>query len=206
MTRARPRYLLISLGLHAAVLLSLLLVSAPRLPEVRQRRVVIELSPRRELARPEEAGPDPQRAEILAPEVEPLAASLDLEGPASLAAPSARLPVDAPAVPPEAPAAGRAELPSPESSRAAAAPRAELRLPRPAAETILADLPSPGQEASRAVPVPAAAPPAGYLDPGALEWRGRERKVIKAARPEFPEVLLQEGQEVDVEATFKVAP
>ncbi|MBN1835339.1 MAG: TonB family protein, partial [Spirochaetales bacterium] len=24
--------------------------------------------------------------------------------------------------------------------------------------------------------------------------------------PEFPEVLLQEGQEVDVEATFKVAP
>jgi TonB family protein len=71
-----------------------------------------------------------------------------------------------------------------------------------------------------AAPAPAgAAPPAratapaaqpggqqgGLIPASALEWRGRERRLLKAAQIEFPDVLLKEGVEVDVEAVFTVA-
>ncbi len=39
-----------------------------------------------------------------------------------------------------------------------------------------------------------------------LEWSGNERKLLKKAVLDFPEILLQEGQDVDVEAMFTVAP
>lgn len=39
-----------------------------------------------------------------------------------------------------------------------------------------------------------------------LDWTGYERKLLKRAALNFPEVLLSEGQEVDVEAAFTVAP
>jgi TonB family protein len=45
----------------------------------------------------------------------------------------------------------------------------------------------------------------GYTEAGALEWRGRERKLLKTAGIAFPDILLDEGLEVDVVAVFTVA-
>ncbi|GAH29547.1 unnamed protein product [marine sediment metagenome] len=46
----------------------------------------------------------------------------------------------------------------------------------------------------------------GITQPDELEWKGKERKLIKKPDPQFPDILLQEGQEVDVKALFTVAP
>jgi len=207
MTRAGLPYLMVSLGLHLALLLVLLFLKGPQLPEIRQRRVVIELSPRREVPERSEVRPEQRTAEILAPVAEPLSGSLDLSGPRSLAVPSGRVPAERTSSRSESLPAARAALALPEAGEAAEVPRAAIRMSVPTVDEILADLPAPTPAAMGDGPSAAGERPAhGYLDPGALEWRGRERKVIKATRPEFPEVLLQEGQEVDVEATFKVAP
>jgi TonB family protein len=45
----------------------------------------------------------------------------------------------------------------------------------------------------------------GYSEAVALEWRGRERKLLKTAGIPFPDILLEEGLEVDVVAVFTVA-
>ncbi len=39
-----------------------------------------------------------------------------------------------------------------------------------------------------------------------FKWESGKRKLIKSTGLRFPEILLEEGQEVDVEATFFVAP
>ena len=86
-----------------------------------------------------------------------------------------------------------------------------VRADVPAPEELLADI--PGLDAPPAAVGASLSPAAAtveqerrYLQSGALEWRGRERKVLRAVRPEFPEVLRQEGLGVDVEASFTVAP
>jgi TonB family protein len=172
---------------------------------------VVEFSPRpevvRELDAPRGSGPQSEpsrRGEILSTAPESLSGSLDLSGPRSLVVPSGRLPAEVSATQAESLAGGRAKLSRPEPGAAALVPEPGGRLSVPGVEEVLAAMPAGRREAAPAVRQEGS--PRGYLDSGALEWGGRERKVLKAARPEFPEVLLQEGQEADVEATFKVAP
>jgi TonB family protein len=205
MTRGVYPYVLVSLGLHLLVILGLLILKGPQLPEVRQRKVVLEFSRREARAIVSRQTP---ATEISEPDPQPLSGSLDLSGPRTLPTPSARLP----AMPERGSAPGRSqvlpasrvELPA-KKAPAAALPEPEIRIPTPDLEEILAEVPA-------AVPSAEAAENAeqarqhGTLASGALEWRGRERKVLKSVRPEFPAVLLQEGQEVDVEAAFAVAP
>jgi TonB family protein len=213
MTRSVYPYLLVSLGLHLLVLLMLLILTGPQPPEVRQRRVVIEFS-RREV-HPVPSG-EPRPAEILVPQAEPLSGSLDLSGPSTLSAPSGRmpgLPERMPGVPERLPEhsrptrargwpGSRIELPA-EAEKASVAPEPGFHVSMPDLEDILDDVPSAAAPEAKDV---SESREHGTLASGALEWRGRERKVLKSVRPEFPAVLLQEGQEVDVEATFRVAP
>jgi TonB family protein len=47
---------------------------------------------------------------------------------------------------------------------------------------------------------------AGYMPPAALEWKTGGRSLLLQPRLRFPELLLEKGLEVDVEAAFIVAP
>jgi TonB family protein len=156
----------------------------------------------------------PGAPEIVAPQAEPLTGSLDLSGPRALAVPSGRLPQAPLGVPAAGAEPRRIELPGRAGASAPVAPALPtLRVAPPAPDDLLAQIPV---RAARGAPEDSTASTAGapagaeaehrYLDSGALEWRGRERKVLRAVRPEFPEVLRQEGLGVDVQATFTVAP
>jgi TonB family protein len=200
MSRRVYPYLLVSLGFHLALLALLLLLKGPQLPEVRERRVVVQFARKEQAPLPP---PQPSRtAQIVTPERVPLSASLDPQGPRRLPVPPGRLTAPAPASGGLAQTAARADLPLRES---AMVPSAALPVPPPDLAAVLQDVPR-SAVAAPAGGASAAAAERGYLDQSELEWKGRERKVLKAARPEFPDILLQEGQEVDVEALFTVEP
>jgi TonB family protein len=78
----------------------------------------------------------------------------------------------------------------PQPSSPAAAPRLPAQLP-------VKELATP--------PALTQAEESGFTEAGALEWRGRERKLLKTAGITFPDILLEEGLEVDVVAGFTVA-
>jgi TonB family protein len=197
----RP-FFLISLGLHLFLIILLFLMKGPRVTEVLPRRVVIEFSQRSErtlpAVAPEQAGlPD------LAPQE--LAESLKMEGPKTLAIPGMRSPVDSPQ--PQLSRGGE---------RLAFAATQEPLLPQPSSPAAAPFMPA--QLLARELESPPA--PAedgglaeeagntedgGYSQAGALEWRGRERKLLKTAGITFPDILLEEGLEVDVVAVFTVA-
>jgi len=199
----RP-FFLISLGLHLCLIILLFLMKGPRVTEVLPRRVVIEFSQRSErtlpAVAPEQAGlPD------LAPQE--LAESLKMEGPRTLAMPGMRSPVDSPQ--PQLSRGGE---------RLAFAATQEPLLPQPSSPAAAPLLPA--QLLARELESPPAPAPAedgglaeeggntedgGYSQAGALEWRGRERKLLKTAGISFPDILLEEGLEVDVVAVFTVA-
>ena len=160
MTRAGLPYLLVSLGLHLAVLLLLLALKGPQLPDIRQRRVVIEFSPRREVPQRPEARSEQRPAEILAPAAEPLSGSLDLSGPRSLALPPGRAPAEGASSPSATQPAARAALALPEASEAAVVPRAGIRMSVPTVVEVLADLPVPTAEPSGERPAVAGESPA----------------------------------------------
>jgi TonB family protein len=46
----------------------------------------------------------------------------------------------------------------------------------------------------------------GYTQETALEWKGRQRQLLRGLELKFPELLAEKGLEVDVEAVFAVAP
>jgi TonB family protein len=208
MTENVRLYFLISLGIHLCLVIALFLMKGPRVAEVVPRRVVIEFSQSREPQLPRVV---PEQARL--PDLEPqeLAESLKMQGPKILAMPGMKLAESSPQ--PEFSSGGgrltyetheKPQLPQPIS------PAAAPILPAPQ----LAEELQVAPEASPPVPVPAEAPPAGdgelaedggYTEAGALEWRGRERKLLKTAMIPFPDILLDEGLEVDVVAAFTVA-
>ena len=199
----RP-YFLISLAFHLGLVLLLFLIKGPRVEEATARRVVIEFSQRRELTLPAVA-PEQTRLPDLAPQE--LAESLKMQGPKTLAVPGTKSIVDSP---------------RPELSRAAE------RLTYATTEKPLVPVPSspdaapqlPAQIFAEQLADPSAVLPVehgelsqedeltedgGFSGAGALEWRGRERKLLKSAGITFPNILLEEGLEVDVVAVFTVA-
>jgi len=193
----RP-FFLISLGFHLCLIILLFLMRGPRVTEVVPRRVVIEFSQRSErtlpaMASEQEGLPDPAPQE--------LAESLKMEGPGSLAMPGTRSPVDSPQ--PQLSRGGE---------RLAFTAMQEPLLPQPISPAAAPVLPA--QLLARELESPPAPVPAeeggntkdgGYSQAGELEWRGRERKLLKTAGITFPDILLEEGLEVDVVAVFTVA-
>jgi TonB family protein len=182
-------YLLISLVVHLFALLPLLLMEGPRVSELVPRRVVIEFTESPERTPPEVS---PEKAKL--PELQPseLADSLQMHGPAVLPIPGA----------------GLGSGPSQTGRTAAEGGRLDYRkteqplLPEP--KSFAAPIP-PAELLSREIVEPAAEE-GGFERTGALEWKGRERRLLRAAGIRFPDILLEEGLEVDVEAILTVAP
>jgi TonB family protein len=187
------RYLLVSLAIHLCLVLLLFLLKGPQAPELIPRRVVIEFSA------PIERSPAaviPERSRL--PDLEPreLAGSLKMLGPKALSVPGA----------------GTAVVPLQESrdiggDRVRYIAEEKPVLPK---RSISVAPPPPGELLAREIetPAPASSLPEenGITRAGALEWKGRERKLLKTAGIPFPDILLEEGLEVDVAAVFSVAP
>jgi TonB family protein len=202
MTENIRLYFLISLGFHLCLILLLFLMKGPRVAEVVPRRVVIEFSRSRERTPPVIA-PQP-RLPDLAPQE--LAESLKMQGPRTLAMPGTK-----PAVDPQQLEFTRG------GERIAYAAREEPLLPGPSSPAAAPILPA--QLLAEELELPPAAAledgasvgdgesseDGGYTEEGALEWRGRERKLLKTAGISFPDILLEKGMEVDVVAGFTVA-
>jgi TonB family protein len=193
MVRKDLPFLVFSLAAHAGLLLLLLLWRLPPEPEVPPRRVLLEFrrpAPLRPPERPPAAGlpAGPQRA----------VPGLQVSEGGRLATPPAAVP------------AARKTIPLPEIPRRlpdspARVPEATAAAALPSAEELLR-----GLAADRAAPAAAGgtagAAPAGYLQTTALEWKAGERILLQQPRLDFPELLLEKGLEVDVEAAFVVAP
>jgi TonB family protein len=192
MTENIRLYFLISLGFHLCLVLLLLLMKGPQVAEVVPRRVVIEFSQNRERTLPAVA-PEQTWLPDLAPQE--LAESLKMQGPRTLAMPGTKSTVDSPqpklSIGGERLTYATAEKPLlPQLSSPAAAPLLPAQLP--ATELATPPALTPLEES-------------GFSEAGALEWRGRERKLLKTAGITFPNILLEEGLEVDVVAVFTVA-
>jgi TonB family protein len=74
-----------------------------------------------------------------------------------------------------------------------------------AAETLKKALAASGGEPSSSTP-PETATAGGYTQETALEWKDRQRRMLRSPELRFPELLAEEGLEVDVVAAFAVAP
>ena len=199
----RP-YFVISLGFHLCLILLLFLIKGPRVAEVVPRRVVIEFTQNREQTLAAVA-PQQTRLPDLAPQE--LAESLKMEGPRILTLPGTKSAVDSPQ-----------PLLSLGSERLTYATAEKPLLPQPSSPAAAPLLPA--QLLAKELEIPPELTPAedgvltedsgstadgGITEAGALEWRGRERKLLKTAGISFPDILLEEGLEVDVVAVFTVA-
>jgi TonB family protein len=187
-------YLVFSLAAHAILLALLLLWRIPPEPEIRERRVMIEFS------RPA-AGPSSATRPAALPQ---------------RAIPGWRVPEGKALALPPVPAA------SPDARKAVSLPEAQRRLPlappRASEATGAPASPTPAQvlrglgadtRSGALADSPAAAPApeaTGYAQTTALEWKEGERTLLLPPRLPFPELLLEKGLEVDVEAAFVVAP
>jgi TonB family protein len=196
----RPKalpYLLFSLIAHGGLLLTLLLWRIPPEPEPAQRRVELVFGRpapgRRTAARQKQAQALPG---LPVPEGRALSPP-----PARAGGGKAVLLPEAPRSLPGAPprvseARGTAALPT-------AAQVLRGLLPEPAA--------APAPSAVSEAPAEPAARQAtsespGYTPATALEWNEGERTLLRRPRLRFPQLLLDKGLEVDVEAAFVVAP
>jgi TonB family protein len=181
-------YLGLSLAVHAVLAVLFLLLRAPQPARTEEMRVILEFTPL-------------ESSQLRATAERP-AAGVQASGAAVPSFPPGEdIPAPVPGYPGRALAAGSSE-------RTAAA---EFRLPAP-----------PAYEAEIAVPAPAAvldrvrnraagsgrreaqsALPAGDTE---LVWSGSGRRLLKQGDLSFPDILLREGQELDVEARFNVSP
>jgi TonB family protein len=185
-------YLLVSLAIHLCLVLLLFLMKGPQAPELIPRRVVIKFSSPLERS-PSAVSPEQTRL----PDLEPreLAGSLQMQGPKTLSVPG----TGAAAVPFQ-------ELRDIGGDRLRYTVEEKPVLPK---RSISVAPPRPEELLAREIETHAPpSPPAenGNTRAGALEWKGRERKLLKTAGIPFPDILLEEGLEVDVAAVFSVAP
>jgi TonB family protein len=204
MTENVRLYLLISLGIHLSLVILLSVVKGPRMAEVVPRRVVIEFTRDREQQLPSFA-PEQERLPDLQPQE--LADSLSMEGPKTLAMPGMKSAEDSPQA--ESSTGGNRLsyetqenplLPQPVSPAAAPILPVSVLSEEPTSSPLAVSAEEgkrPGEEGM--------SEDGGITEAGALEWIGRERKVLKTAGIPFPDILLEEGQEVDVLAEFTVA-
>jgi protein TonB len=208
-TRKPPTALLASLAIHLCVFALLFLLAGPRFPESSDRRVVVQF------ATAPQSPPEPSRTGVSRtpelPRVSPAALgdSLRLEGPRTLSLPPGSTVL---AIPPARAAATRQETLQPSRPLIPDRPAAAVALAAlPSAQEILA-LEGPAIEpataaAGTAGPArSASAAERGFLEAPALEWRGRQRTLVASGSLAFPEILLREGRDVEVEAVFSVAP
>lgn len=181
-------YLGISLAVHACLALLFLLLRAPQPAQTEEMRVILEFRPQ-DSVRYRETAPRPVPAArqrgALVPVFEPM-------GEIATAAPerAGRVRVDevsrrVPAVQPR--------LPAPEAS----APAVVV----PDAAAVLDQVLSRVKESRQEEAKPAVT--AGETE---LVWSGGGRRLLRQGSLSFPEILVREGQEVDVEASFLVSP
>jgi TonB family protein len=204
MTENVRLYFLISLGFHLCLMLLLFLMRGPRVAEVVPRRVVVEFSQNREQTLPPAA---PEQTRLPDPAPQDLAESLKMQGPRTLAMPGTKPAVESPR--PEISRGGErftfATVEKPLSPRPGS-PTAAPLLPAQLLADELESTPAPASAEEKGLPTDSGLiEDGGYTEAGALEWRGRERKLLKTAGISFPDILLEEGLEVDVVAAFTVA-
>jgi len=205
-SRSPPTALFASLAVHACLFALMLFLKGPRFPEAADRRVVVEFDAAPPpLAQPLRAERPPAGRQVLPPVA--LADSLRLQGPQRLSLPAGSAgpaPATRAATRQQTPLPPRPEVPPGPAAVSLPSPREALALQRPVAP---AAPPAPAASAPSA-PAPdagGATVERGFLQTPALEWKGRARTLRSSGSPVFPEVLLREGRDVDVEAVFTVA-
>ena len=210
MVRKALPYLMLSLAAHAVLLGLLLLWRLPLEAEPPARRVLLEFRRPGDSRVPPPAGRSPavQPPSSRAASSRRAVPGLPVPEGAQLAMPPAAVAPAGPA--PLAPQIPRLQGPPaqvPEATGAAA-------LPTPAQALGALGGKEREQAASPEQPAPREEPPigdnapqtAGYMPPAALEWKTGGRSLLLQPRLRFPELLLEKGLEVDVEAAFIVAP
>ncbi|OHD72284.1 MAG: hypothetical protein A2V99_13775 [Spirochaetes bacterium RBG_16_67_19] len=216
MVRKALPYLMLSLAAHAVLLGLLLLWRLPLEPEPPARRVLLEFRRPGDSRVPPPSG----RSPAVQPPSSPAASSrravpgLPVPEGAQLAMPPAAVAPAGPA--PLAPQIPRLQGPPaqvPEATGAAALPTPAQALGalggKEREQAATPEQPAPGEQAApREEPVIGDIAPqtAGYMPPAALEWKTGGRSLLLQPRLRFPELLLEKGLEVDVEAAFIVAP
>jgi TonB family protein len=182
------RYVGLSLAVHAGLAVLFLLLRAPQPAQTEESRVILQFQPvdmplsRARQARPQTAAASAGRG-VLVPFFPP---GEDIAAPAPG-------PADGTA------AAGSSRRIAAENPAAPAPPDRLVTpaLPDPAAvlEQVRAQAADPGAKETAA--------PSGESE---LVWSGSGRRLLRQGNLRFPDILLQEGQEVDVEASFLVSP
>ena len=209
MVRKDVPYLVVSLAAHAGLLVLLLLWRLPPEPEPPSRRVLLEFRRAAPSRLPAAGLPARARREVpglRVPEGGRLAMPPAAGAPAEPARRTATLPEiprlsGAPARVSEA--TGAAALPSPDRILRALA---GISGAEPAAAAGQRGTDGGAAVAGTAAAGTAIREPAGYMPTTALEWRAGGRTLLLQPRLGFPELLLEKGLEVDVEAAFIVAP
>jgi TonB family protein len=182
-------YLGVSLAVHAGLALLFLLLRAPQPAQTEEIRVILEFRPQDSFRSRESASrPAPAAARqrgALIPVFEPM-------GEIAIAPPEPAGRVDLDEVSRRVPAV-QSRLPAPDPS----APAVIM----PEATAVLDQVLSrvKGSRPAETEPVLAA----GETE---LVWSGGGRRLLRQGSLSFPEILVREGQEVDVEASFLVSP
>lgn len=204
MMRKLYLYIAVSAAVHLGFFFFLWLAKAPQQQDIQERRVVIEFSQ----SALKSLQDSPSRAATLQTPARPLPNILSAD-PATSSPGMLPLPKLNPA------AAGT-------YGTAAATRHGELarisRVEKPVlpgivavaaipsfGEVILDTLAETGSGDSAAAAASALAGN-GYAPQSALEWKGRERKLLRRPEIKFPDPLLEKGLEADVEAFFTVVP
>ena len=189
MRRTLP-YLGFSLAFHAALLGVLLFWKLPSSRQPDERRVVLEFArpaSNRPLALPASPAAAAPLPGLAVPEGGKLAVPVRSTGVSSA---GVRV-----AVPAETIRRAGPDRPEPATIPSGLA----VPAPSAAARGIVEAGPTP------AASLPEQAGKGGYAPSAALEWIGRERSLLRGPEIGFPEVLLEKGLEVDVEASFTVS-
>jgi TonB family protein len=201
---------MLSLAAHAVLLGLLLLWRLPLEPEPPARRVLLEFRRPGDSRVPPPSGRSPavQPPSSYAASSRRAMPGLPVQEGARLAMPPAAVAPAGPA--PLAPQIPRLQGPQaqvPEATGAAALPTPAQALGALGGKE-REQAASPQQAAPREEPLIGDIAPqtAGYMPPAALEWKTGGRSLLLQPRLRFPELLLEKGLEVDVEAAFIVAP
>jgi TonB family protein len=192
-------YVAFSIAFHGCLLLAFSFWKIAREPLPESRKVILEFHSRA-LRQSPSAG---QRSDPLAQDFS------RVRGLRVADAGALPLPAAAPRIAGEAHAKASASAEAPSSIERTEKPRLSqpgdsLVFPS-AAETLKKALTEAGGAPLPSTPQATAAA-GGYKQETALEWKDRQRQMLRSPELRFPELLAEEGLEVDVEAAFAVAP
>jgi TonB family protein len=179
-------YLSFSLVVHAGLAILFLLLRSPQPARLEQSRVILDLRPVNRQVSPE---PVPRAANEAGPGSSAV----------SLFSPGEDIPAPAPAPAGRTQTAARSERVSTGDDGVLPAPAPEMNIILPAPAAVLEEV------LARGASSPPRRPAARAGEPD-LVWSGSGRRLLKQGDLYFPDILLQEAQEVDVEASFLVSP